>query len=336
MAFVSLYFYFTHLNGEKWGILDGTFSNMSLDGYFSKAPDNMPRNTKKSSKKTPANAENEGELSVSSEMPSADANFGSMESDIAQALDRITDNLTKVIDTKISTVLEAIKEQTSQIQAVAARVGEAEKRIADVEVAATSSEARLAYLEKQVHDMREHIDDLDNRGRRCNIRIVGLPEGSEGSDPVKFFERWIPEFLQMDTKAGRLKLDRAHRSLALKPGTGQRPRPLIVKFHNFTDKQRVMEAARRLGSRRSNQEGTTHKEPRISFFNDYSVEVVRRRKAFDDIKARLRNMNMDYALLYPATLKVMVNGTQRRFDTPKEAASLLHSLEQRSEDTASQ
>ncbi|KAE8282564.1 hypothetical protein D5F01_LYC19975 [Larimichthys crocea] len=275
----------------------------------------MPRSTKNLSKKTPANVENEGEPSVSSGMPSADANSGSMESDIVQALDRITDNLTK---------------------AVVARVGEAEKRIADVEAAATSSEARLAYLEKQVHDVREHIDDLNNRGRRCNIRIVGLPEGSEGSDSVKFFERCIPEFLQMDTKAGRLKLDRAHRSLALKPGTGQCPRPLIVKFHNFTDKQRVMEAACRLGSRRSNQEDPTHKEPRISFFNDYSVEVVWRCKAFDDIKAQLRKMNMDYALLCPDTLKVMVNGTQRRFDTPKEAASLLHSLEQRCEDTASQ
>ena len=45
---------------------------------------------------------------------------------------------------------------------------------------------------------------------------------------------------------------------------------------------------------------------------------------------------MAYDLLYPATLKVMVNGTQRRFDTPREAASLLHSLDQRREDTVSQ
>lgn len=148
--------------------------------------------------------------------------------------------------------------------------------------------------------------------------------------------KWIPEYLRMDTKTGRLKLDRAHRSLAPKPSTGQRPRPLIVKFHNFTDKQRMMEAARRLGTRRSNQDDPTCKGPKISFFNDYSAEVVRRRKAFDDIKARLRKINMDYALLYPATLKVTVNGTQRRFDTPKEAASLLHSLEQGREDTASQ
>lgn len=181
--------------------------------------------------------------------------------------------------------------------------------------------------------MREHIDDLDIRGRRCNIR-VGIPEGSEGSGPVKFFEKWIPEYLQINTKTGRLKLDRAHRSLAPKPGASQHPRPLIVKFHNFTDKQRMMEAARQFGSRRSNQDVPTHKGPRISFFNDYSVEVVRRRKAFDDIKARLRKMNIDYALLYPATLKVTEDGTQR-FDNPKEATLLLCSLEQGRGDTAS-
>ena len=123
---------------------------MNLDNYFSKALDNMPKNTKNLLKKSPANADNEGELtsSASPEIPSVDASAGSIEPDIVQALDRITDNLTKVIDTKISTVLEAIKEQTSQLQAVAVRVGEAEKRIADVEAAATSSEAKLASLQK--------------------------------------------------------------------------------------------------------------------------------------------------------------------------------------------
>ncbi len=193
----------------------------------------MPINTKNLSNKNPDNAENEGELGATSEIPSMDVSSGSMEPGIVQALDRITDNLIKVIDTKISTVLEAIKEQTSQLQAVAARVGEAEKWIADVETAATSSKMKLAHLKKQVHDMREHIDDLDNRGCRCNIGIVGVPEGSEGSDSVKCFEKWIPEYLRMDTKAGQLKLDWAHRSLAPKPGAGQRPRPLTVKFQNF-------------------------------------------------------------------------------------------------------
>lgn len=56
-------------------------------------------------------------------------------------------------------VLEAIMEQTCQLRAVTALVREAEKRIADVEAVAASSDAR---------PMLEHNDDLDNWGCRCN------------------------------------------------------------------------------------------------------------------------------------------------------------------------
>lgn len=111
----------------------------------------------------------------------------------------------------------------------------------------------------------------------------------------------------MDTKRERLKLDCAHRSLAPKSGGDQRPSLLIV---NFTDKQRVMEAALWLLSSRSNHNDPVHKEPRISFFNDYSAEVVQRQKGFDDIKTLRRKMNIDYALLYPAILKVTVKGNR--------------------------
>ena len=290
---------------------------MSLDHYFRQNSESMKKASKKVVKTTPEGTGVSGELAVASP---------GMEPNIIQALDNITDKLTMVIDTKVSTVLEAIKEQTAQLQAIAARVGEAEKRISDVEDTTIASEARIASLEKQVRDMFEHIDDLDNRGRRCNVRVVGIPEGSEGTNPVEFLETWIPEHLQMTVKDGRLKLDRAHRSLAPKPSQNQRPRPFILKFHNFQDKQRVMDAARRLGSR--GQDDATARKPKVSFFNDYSAEVVRRRKAFDDTKTRLRKINVIYALLYPATLRVTVDGKQKRFDSPKDAALLAQSLEE--------
>lgn len=75
-----------------------------------------------------------------------------------------------------ATVLEAIKKQTSQLQLVAIRVGDAEKQIAGVVDVATSSVLRVAFFEKQVHDMQEHFDNLDKRGRRCNILVAGIPE----------------------------------------------------------------------------------------------------------------------------------------------------------------
>ena len=133
-------------------------------------------------------------------------------------IQKMTDNITKVINVKIRTVLEAIAGHSAEIQRVVKRVGEAEGRIAAVDTSTTSMDAKIKALEKQVREMAEHIDDLDNRGRRCNIRVVGLSENSEGTRSVKFFEEWIPGYLQMDTKASRVKLDRAHRSQAPIPG----------------------------------------------------------------------------------------------------------------------
>lgn len=247
----------------------------------------------------------------------------SSNSNFAQVLDKLTENITKVIDEKVNTVLSAINDQTVQFQALVDRVGEAEERIVGVENSTECLQATVADLQKKVSDMSAHIDDLENRGRRCNLRILGLPEGTEGSDPVHFFEKWLPDYLKITTKAGRIKLDRAHRSLAPLPGPAQRPRPVIIKFHNFTDKQRVLTAARHVGT---DPERSADAGPRISFFNDYSAMVIKKRKAFDDVKKRLQKMKIEYALLYPATLRLTINGTMKRFASPDDVTVFIDSL----------
>lgn len=152
----------------------------------------------------------------------------SYNSNFAQALDKLTENITKVIDEKVNTVLSAINDQTVQFQALVERVGEEEERIAGVENSTECIQATVADLQKKVCEMSAHIDDLENRGGRCNLRLLGLPEGTEGSDPVCFFEKWLPDYLKITTKAGRIKLDRAHRSLTPLPGPAQRPRPVTL------------------------------------------------------------------------------------------------------------
>ena len=167
--------------------------------------------------------------------------------------------------------------------------------------------------------MAEHIDDLENRGRRKNIRVIGLPEDAEGTNPAKFFENWIPTLLGLETKAGRVKIERAHRTLAPKPGPNQRPRPVLIRFHNFADKQRVLDAARRSGTVR-------HQETRIMFFQDLSAAVLRKRKGFDDVKKRLRDIGAKYMMLYPATLKIIHGGEARSFDSPAKATAFVDTL----------
>lgn len=80
------------------------------------------------------------------------------------------------------------------------RITEVETRISAMEDVVTPIEAKLQSLEKLVHDMGERAEDLENRGRRKNICIVGLPEGVEGDNPTRFFESWLPKTLCIASK----------------------------------------------------------------------------------------------------------------------------------------
>ena len=84
-------------------------------------------------------------------------------------IQKMTDNITKVIDVKIGMVLEGIAGPSAELQKVVKCVVEAEGRISTVETSTTSMDTKIKALEKQVRKMAEHNDDLDNPGRRCNI-----------------------------------------------------------------------------------------------------------------------------------------------------------------------
>lgn len=172
--------------------------------------------------------------------------------------------------------------------------------------------------------MTQRINDLENRGRRNNVHVLGLREGIEnGVGAVKFFERWLPEFLRIETKSGRIKLERAHRSLAPLPGPSQRPRPVLIRFHNFTDQQRILEAAQRMGT---GDQPLVYKGSKSMFFQDFSAETTRKRKGFDAVKRCLREAGIQYSVLYPARLKTVYNGNASIFETLEKVAEFLVTL----------
>ncbi|KAI2647148.1 Stonustoxin subunit alpha [Labeo rohita] len=175
------------------------------------------------------------------------ANTGSPASSLSDAVAEITANISKIIEEKMDPISQLLQMQRSELDEHKKRITETETRISAVEDVVTPIKAKIQSLEKLVHELGERADDLENRGRRKNICIVGLPEGVEGDNPTRFFESWLPKTLCITSKAGRIKLERAHRSLAPKPSSTQRPRPVLVRFHNFQDKQRVLNAARELG-----------------------------------------------------------------------------------------
>ena len=258
------------------------------------------------------------------------ASIAGLDPAIANAFDLMTANITKVIDSKLSPIVETIHKHTAELQTVGRRLDEAEARILSVETETAPHEQRLAALEKQVTDLTESLDMAENYSKRLNLRVVNLEEdvGLAGRDPVDFFGSWLPRVLGMTTKDGRVKLERAHRTLAQRPAPTAavpRPRPgaVLLRFHAFRDEQRAMEAA----GNASLNGGVKFDGSGLMFLGDFSAAVVKRRRRYDDVKKKLREKKIPYAMLFPAILEVTQrNGSKERYRAPGEAQVYANSL----------
>ncbi|KAL0159727.1 hypothetical protein M9458_043452, partial [Cirrhinus mrigala] len=221
---------------------------------------------------------------------------------------------------KIDPVLEKLSAAVAHIEEVETRITEAETRISAVEDTVTRDNADLSEMKAKLDAALEKIDDLENRSRRCNIRIIGLAEGEEGTNPVSFLKTWLPNLLHIEFKNHQVKIERA-------TPRSYTPRALILKLHNFQDKARILQASRAAGQ-------LVYERHNISIFEDFSVAVVRKRQAFGNVKKLLRERGITFAMIYPAILRVQHDGV-KLFKQPEEVAAFLDSLSKLTPTTSS-
>ena len=115
------------------------------------------------------------------------------------------------------------------------------KRVTSVEITTGDNFEALAKAEKAITDLQamnatlvDRMEDMENRSRRANLRIINVPEASDTKDMVTHVSTLLKDVMgsQFNTLP---ELDRAHRILTPKPKSGQPPRPIIVAFHRYQD-----------------------------------------------------------------------------------------------------
>lgn len=158
-------------------------------------------------------------------------------------------------------------------------------------------EATCDLLQTNNQRLQAKLTDLEGRSRRSNVRLVGLPEGIEGAQPTKFFSQLLKEALGEAVFPTAPELDRAHRSLAPKPGPGGRPRPVLLCFHRFQIKELLVREARKKNT-------LTYQGHTFRIYEDYSPEVVNQRKEYRNVMSSLFKMGLKPSLLYPAKLRI--------------------------------
>lgn len=285
----------------------------------------MPKKQLKSSHRLCNDVTNSNTRS-SPKMSDAPMDPSDMDALVKKITTEVLAGVDKALDNKIDPVLEKLSAVVTHVEQMENRVTEAETRISAVEDTVSRDSADVNNMKKKLHAALEKIDDLENRSRRCNLRIIGLPEGEEGTNPVAFLRTWLPNLLNVDFKDHQVKIERAHRVPSRPPTSGERPRALLLKLHNFQDKVRILQAARVARQ-------LTFKRHNISIFEDFSVAIVRKRQAFGNVKKRLHERGIRYAMIYPATLRVQHNGGEKFFKQPTEVESFLDGLPEPSSTT---
>lgn len=233
---------------------------------------------------------------------------------------KVTQSFSEVIGEKLSKISETLEKNSTTLESQSKPITVVEQLVSDVEDIVDGLEVILTEAEKKIMEMAVGMDDMENRSRRGNIRVLNLEEGTEGKCPIQFFESWLPTVLGLEASPGtksRIKIDRAHRSLG---PWGAHPRPVVIKLHNSRDKPRIMGAMRA-------KPNLEYVGKRIFIHQDLSSAVRERCHAFNSVCQALIDKGIRFNMRFPATLTVNHNGTEHKFETRRDAENFLNTLE---------
>ncbi|KAJ8364933.1 hypothetical protein SKAU_G00137640 [Synaphobranchus kaupii] len=175
-------------------------------------------------------------------------------------------------------------------------------------------EKSVVHLSSENQRLAEKTEDLESRSRRCNLRVVGMPEKLEGGDSIKFMLDIFTEVLDPVIVPSPSMLDRAHRIGPPPPVSGDdniRPRVFIVRFHNYRDKERILQ--------RQSRDQLNFRGCKVFIFPDLSLSVAKKRAQFLNVKRKLHEKKVKFSLRFPAHLHVDHAGEKLQFDSHEDA-----------------
>lgn len=213
------------------------------------------------------------------------------------------------------------QDNNRQLQEIKGEIDKTNSRLTDAEARISANEDRLQQVEEVLavmmtsHEaLQQRITSLEGYGRRSNIRIYGVKEGSEPPGPmIPFVEKLLKENLGIP-EGRALQIQRAHRASAPLPDKDRPPRSIVVNFLNFIDKDEVLKLAWQ-------KKGFMWQNQRVNIDHDYPPGILAKRKEYADSRRVLKEKDIRFQTLYPARLKVHHVDGVRIYDTVEEATA---------------
>ena len=126
----------------------------------------------------------------------------------------------EAVERKVEEVRVDVSLLRQDLRGVADRVTEAETRISTAEDEITKLRSQVNQLLKSSAVLEDRAEDAENRSRRNNLRLVGIPEGIDTLDMAQTIESWFQAWVAGEALSRNCAVEGAHRSLGARPPPG--------------------------------------------------------------------------------------------------------------------
>ncbi len=237
---------------------------------------------------------------------------------VRDAVDSVLIPALRKLSEDLQATNNSVKELREEFEAMAAAAKQTRDRVDSVQATTREDRNAVTDLRNQLERLTEKMTDMEDKSRRNNIRLVGLPEGMEGSDVADFLRinlsKWIPSL-----KGRNIEIDRAHRVY----DGSDRPRTLIFRVLRWHDRLEILKGARQAYPVKCTQDNVT-----LLFFPDFSPVTAAKRKSLVPVLRSMTALGLQPFLAYPAVIKLRHKGEQRCFDSLRKAEDFVGSLSQ--------
>ena len=231
----------------------------------------------------------------------SDRQLNEFRSYVTKEFDTIKKNQTEILEMK-----NTIEEIKKNLDALNSRADNMEERISNLEDGnielLQAEEEREARLKRNEETLRELSDTI----RRCNVRIIGIPEGEEKEKGAEnLFKEIMAENFPNLVREMDLQVTEANRSPNFINARRPTPRHIVVKLAKVNDKEKILRTAR--------QKKLTYKGTPIRLSADFSAETLLARREWNDIFKNLKDKNLQPRILYPAKISFKYDGEIKTF-----------------------
>ncbi|CAH2312231.1 Hypothetical predicted protein [Pelobates cultripes] len=245
---------------------------------------------------------------MSSQAPSERTEAPLTRRDMQGFLADFKQSVAEELDKRLCPILEGMADLSARAQA-------AEAKMADTEEIVQAHGSEILHLRDQLRSLEDTNEDLNNRTRRNNIRVRGVPESVSPdllTDTLtEAFQHLLPEATTAD-----LLMDRAHRALRAPSTNAAVPRDIVVRLHFYHIKERIMRAAR---DTPIEVEGAP-----VQLYQDLAPTTLKRRR--EPLTQHLSSHGLRYAWGHPFKIIIRKDGRFHSLTRPEEIPALLTQL----------